>query len=285
MGFPTWTLWGMGLSAFGALIAITLAFLVQSPRLLTRFKLSGQRLDLRAKSFTGYGLALLLLAMGFFLAGVPLDREELASLPAATQPADGEEPAGTGSPLDETADAGGEAPAGGQPGGQTGAMSGIPTSSSGQSGAMGGLPTSAGTLEAGEIITGTLEPGTSDEPPATPEAEATPPTPTETAEPPATATRAPTATPTPEPSPTPTPTPILVPTARIGDETSTLPVRRLPGGAVLVVLVRGDTVIPLPGRSYRSGEVWREVMTVNGVTGWIQDRFLDYGEEVEESSN
>lgn len=277
MGFPTWTLWGMGLSAFGALLAIALAFLAQSPRLLSRFKLTGQRLDLRAKSFTGYGLALLLLAMGFFLAGVPLDREAIASLPSGTETMTGEESAGTPDPLDETTEAGEEAP---PIGGQSGAMSGLPTSPvSGQSGAMGGLLTPETTLDAGDVITGTLEPGTSDDPLATPEAETTPPTPTETAEPPATATRAPTATPTPEPSPTPSPTPILVPTARIGDETSTLPVRRLPGGAVLVVLVRGDTVIPLSGRSYRSGEVWREVMTVDGVTGWIQDRFLDYGEE------
>ncbi len=35
----------MGLSAFGALVAIALAFLAQSPRLLARLKLGSQRLD------------------------------------------------------------------------------------------------------------------------------------------------------------------------------------------------------------------------------------------------
>ena len=51
----------MGLSAVGALIAIALAFLAQSPRLLTRLNMAGQRLDMRARTLTGYGLALLLL--------------------------------------------------------------------------------------------------------------------------------------------------------------------------------------------------------------------------------
>ena len=53
----------MGAAASGALIAIALALLAQSPRLLNRLNLTGQRFDLRAKSFTGYGFALLLLAM------------------------------------------------------------------------------------------------------------------------------------------------------------------------------------------------------------------------------
>ncbi len=94
----------------------------------------------------------------------------------------------------------------------------------------------------------------------------------------ATATRAPTATPTPTPSPTPTATPIFVPTAHINNDTSTLPVRRLPGGPVLVVLTRGDTVIPLTGNAFRSGEVWQEIQTVDGVIGWVQERFLTYDE-------
>jgi len=72
MGFPIWTLWGMGLSAVAALLAIALSFLAQSPRMLARLHLTGSRLDLRARTLTGYGLALLLLAMGFFAAGVPL---------------------------------------------------------------------------------------------------------------------------------------------------------------------------------------------------------------------
>ncbi len=72
-----------------------------------------------------------------------------------------------------------------------------------------------------------------------------------------------------------------MPTARINDETSTLPVRRLPGGPVLVVLIRGDTIIPLAGNAFYDGEVWKEVQTVNGVIGWVQNRFLDYGDSEE----
>lgn len=265
-GFPTWTLWGMGVAGLGALVAILLAFLAQSPRLLTRFKLSGRRLDLRARSLTGYGLALLLLSMGFFLAGVPLDRGEAAAsatgdaAPAAT------EAAGTAVAEDETT---GE----GTAGGQSGAMVGLPTSNAvGASGAMSGLITPQPTLEPGAVLTETLDAAT-DEPLITGEPA------TETPPPAASPTRAPTATLTPEPSPTPTATPILVPTAIINNETSTLPVRRLPGGPVLVVLVRGDTVIPLTGNAFYGGQVWQEIQTVDGLIGWVPDRFLSYVEQ------
>jgi hypothetical protein len=357
MGFPTWTLWGMGLAGFGALAAIALALLAQSPRLLARLNLSGQRLDRRAKTLTGYGLALLLLAMGFFLAGVPLGEGGGATVVEAGSDgfsisvlspgpgraftaqdainfdwfwpmlpedgerfvvylSDGEQEYALGS-LDEPNNgaayrlslSGGELPAVGESvtwqvrletgdgqtvvasdtiplavhlaettpgpnGSQSGAMSGLPAAG-GASGAMTGLGAEA-TLDPGTVISGTTEltlpPGatTGEPPPADSIA------PSETPEP--TATLAPTSTPTLTPSPTPTATPILVPTARIGDETSTLPVRRSPAGPVLVVLVRGDTVIPLTGRAFHSGEVWREVSTVDGVIGWVQDRFLEYGE-------
>ena len=72
MGFPLWTLFGMAITAFGALVMLVIAYIAQSPKLLQRLGLSGSRLDLRARTFTGYALALLLLAFGFFIAGVPL---------------------------------------------------------------------------------------------------------------------------------------------------------------------------------------------------------------------
>lgn len=251
----------MGLAAFGALVAILLAFLAQSPRLLSRLSLTGQRMDLRARSFTGYGLALLLLAMGFFLAGVPLDRGESLAAEATDLPGESEV-AGTVVVEEETA-------AAEVAGGQSGAMVGLPTQTpGGASGAMSGLITPQATLEPGEVITETLDAPPSEAvtqvaTPGLPDTEAT-------------ATRVPTATPSQEPSPTPSPTPILLPTARINDQTSTLPVRRLPGGPVLVVLVRGDTVIPLTGNAFHSGEVWQEIQTVDGVIGWVPDRFLEY---------
>lgn len=343
MGFPTWTLWGMGLSAVGALVAIALAFLAQSPRLLTRLNLNGQRLDLRAKAFTGYGLALLLLGIGFFVAGVPLESggaavaeangdtaiavlapgpgrtftvaDEIAfdwfwpSLPEDGQRfvvylSDGEQTYTLGTVAEPNNGAayrlsvsGQELPVVGEDltwqvvlesaeGEEIAAGDAIPLAvvfadatpggnGGGQSGAMIGLATSAPELGATAALSGTAElalpPGVT---PGTP----TPPTaaPEETAVPSATPSPIPTATPTLTPSPTPTPTPILGPTARIGDDTSTLPVRQLPGGPVLVVLVRGDIVLPLSGHAFYDGDLWREISTVGGMIGWVPDEFLVY---------
>lgn len=252
----------MGLAGVGALIAIALALLAQSPRLITRLNLSRSRLDLRAKAFTGYGLALLLLAMGFFLAGVPLGAGEEAIAGATGEATLALEAAAT--------DVGGAIATPDDGGNDNG--------SSGQTGAMVGLPTRA--LSVSEIVEATPEPGaviTATQTITT--AEAIPPsdqtaTPSPTVR--LTATLSPSATPSPTPPPTPTATPILGPTARIGNDTSTLPVRRSPSGPVLVVLTRGDTVIPLTGRAFHSGEVWREIQTVNGIFGWVQERFLEY---------
>jgi len=345
MGFPTWTLWGMGLSAFGALVAIALAFLAQSPRLLTRLKLNGQRIDLRAKSFTGYGLALLLLALGFFVAGVPLDGGEGAAvaeassevpisvlapgpgrsfttddtidfdwfwptLPADSQRfvvylSDGARDYALGS-LDEPNNgvayrlsvAGRELPAAGEgltwhvrleaADGETIAATeaipltvafaeATPGANGGQSGAMVGLEVTA-ELTATTPITGglALPPGAVAGTPTAEAVTAATPLPEATEPPTATPSPIPSATPTPTPAPTLTPTPILGPTARVGDETSTLPLRRLPGGPVLVVLVRGDIVLPLSGHAFYDGDVWREISTVEGMIGWVPDEFLVY---------
>ena len=65
---------------------LILAYVAQSPRLLKRLGLSGYRLDLRARTLTGYALALLLLSSGFFLAGVPLGTLSGGIAAEATQP-------------------------------------------------------------------------------------------------------------------------------------------------------------------------------------------------------
>ncbi len=214
--------------------------------------------------------------MGFFLAGVPLERGALADQ-AGEETAASNDLAG----LDEEGEANGAAEpertaAAGNPGPQSGAMVGLPTSPpGGATGAMGGLTTPEPSLETGDVITGTAEIAL---PPGAETEEEAATTAAETPEPTDAPTRTPTETPTPTPSPTPTPTPILVPTARINDETSTLPMRRLPGGPVLVVLVRGDTVIPLSGNAFYDGELWQEIQSVSGLVGWVQERFLDYGD-------
>lgn len=61
----------------------------------------------------------------------------------------------------------------------------------------------------------------------------------------------------------------------------TLWVRRLPGieAETLRLLHNGDTVILRSGHANHSGILWREVSTVNGVAGWVQEEFLEYNSE------
>jgi hypothetical protein len=289
----------MGLAAAAALLTIALAFIAQTPRLLSRLGLVGSRLDLRARSLTGYGLAFLLLAMGFFIAGVPLGDGAAAVAVVGEAAGSAGEP-----PMAGTIDADGmdqDGPIATMPMQEAiDALADDTPTRSGSSGAMGGLvvPTVAATTDVGAVLAGeaTLPAGeaaSSEGSEATVEtAEATATIPAEllatdtapvaeavnTTEP--TATPQPTATatltPTPTPSPTPSPTPIIGPAARINDNTSTLSIRRTPGGEPLVQVVRGDTVLLLSGHAFYGGTLWREVATVSGVAGWVQEQFLDY---------
>ena len=258
----------MGLSAFAALLVITLAFVALSPRMLARLNMANRRLDVRARTFTGYGLALLLLAMGFFVAGVPLG-QEAAPLAQATPAATDDGAIAATTPITATLASGS----------QSGAMVGLPTSSADDA---TGLPTVD--LSAVAPISGTVDlalpPGAATVEPGATAATAAPEATAEAATAEPTATLPPTATPTHTPAPTPTPTPILVPTARVGDDTSALPVRRAPGldEPVLAVLVRGEIVLPLSGHAFHSGEVWQEISTVAGIIGWVPERFLSFEE-------
>lgn len=277
MGFPTWTLIGMGVTAALALLMTILAYLAQSPRALLRLGLSGQRLDLRVKLFTGYALASLILMLGFFLAGVPIDNgsSTTAAAPATTEVA-GSQPTSA----------------------DTGAMSELPptaiitdnsqdtnTSTTNEtltqtpsSGAFGGPPPAS----SDEVATEETLPS------ATPEQAGPSPTPddgnAETAVPTTnssgTAIPSPSATATNTPLPTATPTPTITPTpiegitGTISTNGSTLWVRRSPGGQQLVIVQDRETVLIENGRANQGGILWREIRTVNGVLGWIQAEFL-----------
>ena len=71
-----------------------------------------------------------------------------------------------------------------------------------------------------------------------------------------------------------TPTPIEGETATLNIGTSTLWLRRSPGGQTLV-LVRGDeTVILLPGHANQAGIIGQQIMTVDGTVGWVQEEFV-----------
>jgi hypothetical protein len=258
----------MGLSALGALLAIVLAYIAQMPRFLKRTGLSVYRLDLQVRSFTGYALALLLLAMGFFLAGVPLGPQPagevvVVATPTSTPPSG--EPAVMLTPeMDDLT----PLPAAFTP--ETGAFPGVPPelqtpSSEGEAGS---------DAAEGETVTPT--------PPvvaATGTATAAP-LATAAATAAATATATPTNTPTLTPTPTQTPTPTMTPTpiegqtAVINTQGSNVWVRRMPGGQTLFLVSDREVVILLPGRANQGGVLWREISNLDGLTGWIQAEFL-----------
>ncbi len=274
MGFPTWTLVGMGASALGALIFILIAYLALSPSALLRLGLTGTRLDLRVKSFIGYALACLLLLLGFFIAGVPLDTGTETAVNPTPITTEAEPVAGatvivfatptleatTVITTTETVTATARA---------SGAMGELPPANEDTtpaSGAFVPLGEEDATPESDASVTPLPEAGPSSTP--APEQTATP-----EAEP---------ATATPTPSPTITPTPTLTPTP-IDGETAVLELnggviwlRRSPGGQNLIVLADQDVVIVQNGRANRDGLRWREVMSVDGTTGWIQETYLNY---------
>ena len=271
----------MGVTAVLALLMTILAYLAQSPRALVRLGLAGQRLDLRVKLFTGYALASLILMLGFFLAGVPLDNGGTTAAAAPTTEIANIQPTSA----------------------DTGAMGDLPstavvsensqstdtetiganTTQTPASGAFGGPPPGS----SNEVATEEIPPSATPEqagPSATPggdEAGTAVPTPINSEASTATATASPTATntplPTATPTPTITPTPIEGSTGTINTDGSTLWVRRSPGGQNLVIVQDNEIVLIENGRANQGGILWREVRTVNGVLGWVQAEFLNEG--------
>ncbi|MFL7868484.1 MAG: hypothetical protein AB8I58_06620 [Anaerolineales bacterium] len=278
MGFPLWTLFGMGVTASGALIMLTIAYVAQSPKMLKRLGISGSRLDLRARTFTGFALALLLLAFGFFIAGVPLGSTQTppTEVAAATAIIDTNE-SGAMAPIasatPESVDENNEeaAPAEIDESVEsnetiepvTGAFAGPPSA------AQTGTAEATG-IELEETATATRTPLPTD-------------TATPTRTPSATPTNTPTATST--PTPTMTPTPIFGETALIDTGTSTLYVKRTPGGRDIALLQGGDIVVLLPGHANVGGSLWREVSTVDGTTGWVMESYLNREAEGEGETN
>jgi hypothetical protein len=281
MGFPMWTLIGMGVTAVLALLMTIFAYLAQSPRALLRLGLAGQRLDLRVKLFTGYALASLILMLGFFLAGVPID--------------DGNRSTAVSTPITETAN--NEITSE-----ETGAMGELPatavatnptlgeansnnesTTETPSSGAFGGPPPGSGDESATEAPAPSATP-VQVGPSPTPEgddslATAVPASPTNAQVGTVTATSSPTATATPLPSATPTPTitptPIEGITGTINTNGSTLWVRRSPGGQPLVIVQDNEIVLLENGRANQGGILWRQIRTVSGIVGWVQAEFLE----------
>lgn len=263
----------MGLSVFFALVTITLAYIAQTPSLLRRFRLMGTRFATRGRAFTGYALASLLLALGFFLAGVPLEGQPAGGTTEAEPTVVALDPP----PTPPTGEATPEVEEG-----ATATFTPRPSSLTPESGSFGQpRPETPSTNSENTPAAG----GTDTE------ASPAPNTPRPTATPPATATatptRTPTATPTNSPTPTATPSPTFTPTPISGPSATlvlnggTVWLRRSPAldGYELVVLNDGTIVIPTGRRVNVAGLRWVEVQTAdNGTVGWLQEEFLELSE-------
>lgn len=257
----------MGLSIFAALLVLAYSLWVQSPSRQVGYQVEPYLRDSRVRMATTVAFALLLLTVGFYVAGVPLGNgatqaqvpveTSAETVPAALTVADlsatNEAEAEDAVENDNTASGAFAAP--------------LPQSESDEQG--GASEIAAAAIDAAAPA--------DDESPVDPAEDATE-TPIPT--PSSTPTVTPTPTPTPTPLPTATPTPTLTPTPIFGDTAqvatggSTLWVKRTPGGQNLVILRDGDTVILLPGSANQAGLLWQEVRTVEGVGGWVQSEFL-----------
>ena len=82
-----------------------------------------------------------------------------------------------------------------------------------------------------------------------------------------------------------TATPIFEETAVINTGTSTLYVKRMPGGRDVALLQGGDIVVLLTGHANVGGALWREISTVDGINGWVLESYLDMELEDESETN
>ncbi len=257
----------MGLSLLGALIALILALLGQSPGLLKRTGLVGARLDQNVRAFTSYAFALLVLAIGFFVAGVPLYSQTENSAVSNNSNTEGQLPESTiateispnepGLSPTPIFTATAATPV-------TGAFGGPPSDGLDGSSNETSQSTSTSAVNSEPITSTTTSPGsaTAQSPSSTP------------------SVAAPTSTPSPtrRPSPTISPTPILSETAQIDTAGSTIWLLRTPGGRNLITISDGEIVIILPRHANQGGILWREVSTGFGIVGWVREEFLSYSE-------
>lgn len=265
----------MGLCLLLTLIVLGYSLNVQSPRRGSGLQMEPYRREARVRALTVSAFALLLIMVGFFVAGVPIDGETNPVVEAAEPVAQAISTSAEVLSADNSTEA----------------------ASAQLSGAFGqALPQDEPEpteVVAAETITGTESISVESEGSVVISAENTPtplPTntpapadpPTETPTPLPTNTPEPTATPTLEPTPTPTltPTPIVGETARVNTSGSTLWVKRSPGGQNVVIVQDMELLILLPGNANQSGVGWKQIQTVNGIAGWVERVYLAFGDEV-----
>ncbi len=274
MGFPQWTLWGMGLSIFGALLALGYALYMLSPSRQLSYQIEPYLRDSRLRMATTVAFALLLLTVGFYVAGVPIGEQPIEAAVPVQDAAVSEVLTVADLEAANSAETSQAAPS------ASGAFAApLPQDDA--------AVESAVVDEGGDSAETPADSQADAEPTSTPEPDATAtpvPTPTNTPLPTATPTQTPTPLPTATPTPTLTPTPIVGDTAQVATGGSTLWVKRSPGGQNLVILRDGETVILQPGNANQAGLLWKEVMTVQGVSGWVQSEFLDFGNGIDEAA-
>lgn len=261
----------MGISLAAALLVTLLSLYWQSPRSRVRASLEPYRLSGRVRSLTMLALALLLLAVGFFVAGVPLDGSGTGA--ALSGGGDSAESAALADAPNQTAGATPTprlTPVTGAFGGPPAATA-VPSADEAEAEGVGGED-SAETVPALTATPGTTPDATATATPSpAPSATATP-----TSLPPtATPTTTPTPSPTITPTPTVTPTPISGPTAVINTQGSTLWVRLTPGGRNIALIRDRDVVLLGTARASQAGIIWQEITTVNGILGWVQLEYLE----------
>ncbi len=270
----------MGFSILGALVTVAYSLYVQSPnRQQFAVQLEPYRKDARVRALTTVAFAFLLLAVGFYVAGVPLGATP-TTVAQTEAVAEGNEAVEVLSVVTVE----GDVVISLTP--ETGAMNAPLVSSASEcddppcdSTAI--TPQVAEAIESVQPVQSGDASATIEEDPTVPP---TPPTPTviptETLTPTPTETPLPTNTPTPTQTPTPTltPTPIERPTARVNTGGSTLWVKYTPGGNNLILLQDNDTVILMPGNANHTGVIYKEIMTVDGTIGWAQRDYLSFGD-------
>ena len=301
----------MGVSIFVAMFAILFAYLAQSPGFLHRYRLVGSRFSKSARRLTGFGLAALLLSIGFFLAGVPLigptvpetvtEREVVVvtATPAAQQ---AESVAAVESSSLDAAEDEAEPEVeleAEESESETGAFSRPETDETVENGDTAEEEAASETDADEDISAAETTPAPnptnsgdsaeveSDDPEdQTPAATATRPlVPTATATPSETPTPVPTSTAT--PTPTQTPTITLTPT-EVAGETVTVSITgsltwvyRVPGNQRIEIVFNQDQLLLEPGRAYQGGLNWQEVRTLNGTLGWIESNLIKNAAELE----
>ena len=46
----------------------------------------------------------------------------------------------------------------------------------------------------------------------------------------------------------------------------------------MIIVQDGDLLILMPGNANQAGFAWKQVQTVNGITGWVERQYILFGD-------